>query len=359
MKFKKLTVALDCDDVLASCNTEAIKKLNSASGASFTKEDISGWGSDDGTKDRLRYFSDPAFVRAQPVIPGAKELVSRLIKRGCDILIVTSVPANCVAARNEWLRENFPEVPERNILYAARKEFLAVDVLIDDNPLTIGASIAKYPILVQQPWNKTLSGYRSVRADHIVDDTIDIIDMIMRFGGFQMTGRLSDIICLVGPSGAGKSEIADVLCSEHGFVRPNNYTTAFRPAPFKHVSLSEFVEWRDSGLFAEHTQYAGAYYGTLDSEIRDIVDGGKRMVMPIDLLGANALKRAYGDKVKAVYVHREQTELVSQILSKKLPKDEMVSRILALNVEAANEQFCDDSVDSSDVTEAARLIDGM
>ena len=359
MKFKKLTVALDCDDVLASCNTVAIKKLNTAIGTSYTKEDISGWNSDDGTKDRLRYFSDPEFVRTQPVIPGAKDLVSRLMKRGCDILIVTSVPAACVAARNEWLRENFPEVPERNILYAARKEFLAVDVLIDDNPLTIGASIARYPILVQQPWNKTLSGYRSVRADHIVDDTIDIVDMIIRFGGFKMSGHLSGIVCLVGPSGAGKSEIADELVSAHGFVRPVNYTTAIRPSPFRHIPLSQFVDWRDRGLFAEHTQYAGAYYGTLDSEVREIVERNDRMVMPIDLLGANALKRAYGDKVKAVYVHREQTELVSQILAKKLPTDEKVSRILALNVEATNEQFCDDSVNASNISEAARQIAGM
>ena len=47
MQNKKLTIALDCDDVLFDCNEEAVKMLNKAYGTHYSKTDIKHGGIQD------------------------------------------------------------------------------------------------------------------------------------------------------------------------------------------------------------------------------------------------------------------------------------------------------------------------
>ena len=164
MKKYRLQIGLDVDDVLYDCNGYALSLLNEAEGIEppFTVHDIRSWGEDhDGVNRRIRYFGDPEFVRTQPILPGAREFVSRP-SAVADVFFVSAVPPQCMSARALRLAEDFPEIPARNILLGHRKDLVHLDILLDDAAHNIVHTPATYPVLFRRPWNMHLSGLLSV-----------------------------------------------------------------------------------------------------------------------------------------------------------------------------------------------------
>ena len=112
MKKYKLRIGLDVDDILYDCNAYALERLNAEEGIvpPLTIYDIKSWGAGQSPVDRrLRYFSDPAFVSAQPMLPGAADFVRRL-SRVADVFFITAVPPACMSARAQRLVADFPEI---------------------------------------------------------------------------------------------------------------------------------------------------------------------------------------------------------------------------------------------------------
>ena len=94
MKKYRLRIGLDVDDILYDCNGFALARLNAEEGIEppLTIHDIKSWGEGDSLVDRrIRYFSDPDFVREQPVLCGAHEFV-RALSLVADVFFVSAVP---------------------------------------------------------------------------------------------------------------------------------------------------------------------------------------------------------------------------------------------------------------------------
>ena len=363
MKKYRLQIGLDVDDILYSCNEYALQCLNEAEQIRppLRIYDIHGWGEEDNelVNRRIRYFSDPAFVKSQPVIQGAKEFVKAL----CDVaevFFVSAVPPNCMSERAMRLRTDFPEVPAENILLGTRKDLVRLDMLLDDGAHNISHSPAAYPVLFRKPWNKHLSGLLSVNT---YADFLHLVEML-RAASVTPRPDLSGggVVCLVGPTGSHKNEIAGTLVREFGMQKPVTATTRPRrpgetDTDYRFLTEEVFRREAEAGVFLETTVYSGHHFGTTAAELDRIVNEGHLAVIPIDICGALTLKNRYRSAALLVFVRRRKEAVILEIVSRTLDARDKTCRILSLDDEYRNEELCDLTVRADgSAGEAAREI---
>ena len=346
MRKYRLRVGLDIDDTLYDCNAYALSIINSRhpDEEPTTINDIKGWGNyGKHPEERFALYSDPEFVRTQPILPGAQEFVRELSKLA-DTFFVTAVPAGCMSARAERLIADFPEVPPENIIIGTRKDVMALDILLDDGAHNISRSRAAYPVLFRRPWNTHLSGILSVNS---YEDFLHLCNMVRN----SFTDKTPDlthggVICLVGPSGSLKNEIARALTTREGFEKPLTTTTRPRRVDeaenaYRFISEEEFIKERDNGRFIETTVYSGYYFGASEGEIAPIVESGKCAVIPIDICGALTIKNIYRDRAMLVFMNREKSRVLLDIIGRESSTEDKMRRIMSLDFEYRNAEVCD------------------
>ncbi len=362
MKKYRLRIGLDVDDILYDCNGFALERLNSEEGIEppLTIHDIRSWGEGQSPADgRIRYFSDPAFVSAQPVLKGAKEFVRKL-SRVAEVFFVSAVPPACMSARALRLRADFPEVPEHNILLGTRKDLVHLDILLDDGAHNISNSPAVYPVLFRKPWNTHLSGLLSVNT---YDDFLHLVEMLRRASAAPDPDlSKGGVICLVGPTASGKNRVAEELVCRYGMQKPITTTTRARRAEeterdYHFLTEAEFLREQERGVFLETTVYSGAHFGTSAEELDRIVEPGGIAVIPIDICGALTLKNKYRSKAMLVFLRRRRPDVILDIVSRPLDPRDKTCRILSLDDEYRNEELCDLTVSvNHGAAEAAEQI---
>lgn len=330
-----MKIGLDADDVLLSCNQYAIDLYNKNYEENFSIHDLKNWEGNGEIEKRKKYFRDIEFLKTQPPLEGAQELIRKLCAKH-EVFIITAIPSDVTKYRADRLRELFPEVSETNYIFATRKDLVDVDILLDDGPHNILSSRAKYPILYRQPWNQGLTGMLSVNS---YEEFFCLIDRIEKNSVYQMD---SSIFCLVGPSGSGKTAIAQKLCENPFFERPKTYTTRPRRQnetedAYRFVTPEVF---READLL-ETTAYAGHFYGTPRSEIDRIITSGKKIVFALDICGANAIRTRYPEEACLCFIKRGKKDVLNSILERNIPVEEKVRRILSIDDEYKNEMFCD------------------
>ena len=349
MRKFRLRIGLDVDDVLYQCNSYALDLLKQKYGDDpiFDLNHIRTWGlQGDRSDERIGFFGSPEFVRNQPLFPGAQKFVRDLC-RFADVFFITAVPPPCMSERAIRLAEDFPDVPQENILIGTRKDIVNLDILLDDAAHNISASKVPYPVLMRQPWNTDLSGLLAVNS---YADFLHLARMI----GNSFVDKRPDlshggVLCLVGASGTGKTEIAAALTRDPRFRKPLTTTTRPRMAgepedAYRFVSMEQFLREYSAGEFIETTVYSSHYFGTSENQIAPIVDSGGIAVIPIDICGALTLKNLYRSRAMLVYTGHEKKEILLNILRRPIPDEDKVRRIMSLDFEERNEIICDFAV---------------
>jgi guanylate kinase len=100
-------------------------------------------------------------------------------------------------------------------------------------------------------------------------------------------------IVLSAPSGGGKTTVTKLLMQRRTDLGYSVSCTTRPPragevdgTDYQFVSERQFLEYRDRGDFAEWAVVHGKYYGTLKSAISRVLEGGKHVMMDIDVQGA-------------------------------------------------------------------------
>ncbi|MCQ2538092.1 MAG: hypothetical protein MJ124_06820 [Lachnospiraceae bacterium] len=365
MKKYRLRVGLDVDDTLYECNGYALSIINKnhPDEEPVSINEIKGWGNyGRHFEERIALYSDPEFVRTQPILPGAQKFVRDLSKYA-DVFFVTAVPVMCMSARAERLVKDFPEIPSQNIIIGTRKDVFALDMLLDDGAHNISSSKAIYPVLFRKPWNMDMTGLLAVNS---YSDFMQLFKMV-RNSFTEKAPDLSDggVICLVGPSGSLKNEIAHEMTQfSSDFEKPLTSTTRPRhdgeaEDAYRFIDEEQFIREKDDGKFLETTVYSRYHFGTAKNQVDPIVNNGGYAVIPIDICGALTIRNAYRTQTLLVFVNREKSEVIKNIIGRKSSDDDKVRRIMSLDFEYRNNDICDVElqVDNDAKKAAETLID--
>ena len=109
------------------------------------------------------------------------------------------------------------------------------------------------------------------------------------------------LIVLCGPSGVGKSTISRQLAERSDVAYTVSATT--RPKKEKddegkvydHIDQAEFFRRLDNDEFLEYAHVYGHYYGTPKHPALDRLEGGKDVLLEIDVQGALQVRYQYPD----------------------------------------------------------------
>ncbi len=364
MRKYKLRIGLDVDDVLYDCNAYALSIINAnhPDEEPISINEIKGWGEyGRRPKERIALYSDPEFVRTQPVFPGAQRFVHELTKFA-DVFFVTAVPVACMSARGERLMNDFPEIPPENIIIGTRKDVISLDILLDDAAHNISNSKAAYPVLLRKPWNMDMSGILSVNS---YNDFLQLCKMIRN----SFTEKISDltnggVICLVGPSGSMKNEIAHSLTKLFGYKYVKPVTSTTRPKrddepenTYRFISEEQFLKEKDEGKYIESTVYSMYHFGTSKDEIQPIIDRGRYAIIPIDVCGALSIRNEFKKHSLLVFVDRRKNDVIHDIVERDTDPDDKVRRIMSLDFEYRNAEVCDIEIKvGNDPDDAAKRL---
>lgn len=158
---------------------------------------------------------------------------------------------------------------------------------------------------------------------------------------------LGTLLVVSGPSGSGKT----TLCrrsTDEGLTRYSISCTTRPPRPgerngvdYHFLTPERFAELEAGGAFLEHAVVHGNRYGTLKSDITDLLRQGHTVVMDIDVQGAAlvrecddaTIRRAYAD----VYIHVPADELEKRLRGRETDAEDVI--LLRLR-NAAAEDAC-------------------
>lgn len=135
-------------------------------------------------------------------------------------------------------------------------------------------------------------------------------------------------VILSAPSGGGKTTIARRLLERRTDLGYSVSCTTRSPRPgevdgkdYRFLSREAFESARDAGELAEWAEVHGNLYGTLRSEVRRVLDGGRHVLMDIDVQGARQFHLAFPDTV-LVFVLPPSGEVLLSRLSARGSEDQ-------------------------------------
>lgn len=105
---------------------------------------------------------DDQFYDELKVLNLVHKNLKKLIEKGFNIYFVTSTPPNEAQMKANWIKQNFPYIDSKSIIYAEDKSVLAGDFFIDDNTYHIIESECKHKFIFTQPWNEFAAIHENV-----------------------------------------------------------------------------------------------------------------------------------------------------------------------------------------------------
>ena len=134
-----------------------------------------------------------------------------------------------------------------------------------------------------------------------------------------MKGKL---IIFSAPSGAGKSTIVQHLIKQDLGLEFSISATSREPREgeadgreYYFISPEEFRRKIKENAFIEWEEvYPEQYYGTLYSEVENVLERGRHVIFDIDVAGGLNLKRIYGDRACAIFIQPPSKEVLEKRL---------------------------------------------
>ena len=149
-----------------------------------------------------------------------------------------------------------------------------------------------------------------------------------------MSGKM---IVICAPSGTGKStllhrlkaEIPDLVwsvscttrSSRPGEVHGKDYYFIKKESFEKQIEADEFIEW---------AKVHSNYYGTSKRFVKEGLENDWKMLFDLDVQGADAMKRLYGEEVRVIFIEPPSIEeLEKRLLSRGTDSIEVIQERIA------------------------------
>lgn len=163
----KKPLVVDLDDTLSHHVEHLLEVYNAESGDNLKYSDITSWNISDFVmtefKNRVNsYFSQPNWFRYLAPRKDAQEYLQRLSDTYNIYVASAYVPEACFD-KAEWLKEHFPFINQRNIIFINDKGWLRFPCIIDDGLHNLVDFDKK--IVMDRPWNRKSYEYQSNVSD--------------------------------------------------------------------------------------------------------------------------------------------------------------------------------------------------
>lgn len=137
---------------------------------------------------------------------------------------------------------------------------------------------------------------------------------------------MTKLIIISAPSGTGKSTVIEQLLTD-GDLNLHFSISATSRAPrgeeqngreYYFLSPEEFRQRIEANEFVEYEEvYRDKYYGTLKSEVERILKEEKNVIFDVDVVGAQNIKKYYGDRALAIFILPPSIEELCSRLQKR------------------------------------------
>ena len=132
----KKRIAIDMDEVMADVMPKFLDIYEYEFGKRLSTEEF--WGSKVYYREEAKFLRDRLFEKGffadLPVMPDSQEVVKELME-DYEIFITTAAMEfrSSFEDKYDWLREHFPFIHWRNIVFCGDKSIIQADYMIDDH----------------------------------------------------------------------------------------------------------------------------------------------------------------------------------------------------------------------------------
>lgn len=144
---------------------------------------------------------------------------------------------------------------------------------------------------------------------------------------------------IAAPSGAGKTSLvkAMVQSTPHVRVSVSHTTREMRPGEqdgvnYHFTSVESFKEMLGAGVFLEHAEVFGNYYGTSETWVREQLDKGEDVILEIDWQGARQVCKLMPEAVTIFILPPSLEALRERLTGRGTDADEIIERRMSLAV---------------------------
>ena len=151
----------------------------------------------------------------------------------------------------------------------------------------------------------------------------------------MLVDKSGTLFIVAAPSGAGKSTLVNALLErEPGISLSVSHTT--RPPRtgeeygrhYYFVERAEFEREVAEGIFLEHAEVHGNFYGTSRKTVADLLNQGRDVLLEIDWQGAAQIRKSKPDCVSVFILPPSRTELERRLRGRGSDSAEVIERRL-------------------------------
>ncbi|GGA23888.1 guanylate kinase [Dyella nitratireducens] len=148
-------------------------------------------------------------------------------------------------------------------------------------------------------------------------------------------GAEGTLFIVAAPSGAGKSTLVNALLEREPSISLSISHTTRPPRPGeqygRHYYFVERVEFErevGEGIFLEHAEVHGNFYGTSRKTVQDLLQQGRDVLLEIDWQGAAQIRKAKPDVVSVFILPPSRAELERRLRGRGSDSAEVIERRL-------------------------------
>ena len=136
---------------------------------------------------------------------------------------------------------------------------------------------------------------------------------------------MGNLFIFSAPSGTGKSTLINYLMKQPLNLEFSISATSRPPrgdekngVEYYFITPDEFRKKIANDEFLEYEEvYQNCFYGTLKSEVERITSQGSHVVFDVDVIGAFALKKQYGNRALSIFLQPPSIEVLRGRLEKR------------------------------------------
>ena len=173
------------------------------------------------------------------------------------------------------------------------------------------------------------------------------------------------LFVISSPSGGGKSTVISKILEKNQNLSYSISATTRKPRAgenegedYYFMTKKQFREYVKDNRFLEWAEVHNNYYGTLKSQITEMLENGKHVILDIDVQGGKAVKECMPESVLIFLMPPSIEELEKRLRSRGTDSDEdIVRRLLAAEQEMEQKDKYDYTVVNDTIDQSVKKVE--